>query len=65
MRVAGKVMADPKLFRLAVEGAETAVKELPRAVLYNPFNAWGKHREVPEAPDSTFRQWFLKNRSEK
>ena len=65
MHAAGKVMANPKLFRLAVEGAETAVKELPRAVLYNPFNAWGKQREVPEAPESTFRQWFLKNRSSK
>lgn len=62
MRAAGTVMANPKLFRLAVEGAEKAVKDLPRALLYNPFNAWGKQRELPEAPESTFRQWYLKNR---
>jgi L-lactate dehydrogenase complex protein LldF len=65
MRAAGKVMASPKIFRIAVEGAEMAVKELPRALLYNPFNAWGKQRELPEAPDATFRQWFLKNRGSK
>ena len=29
---------------------------------YNPFNAWGRQREVPSAPASTFRQWYVKNR---
>ena len=65
MRAAGKVLANPLLYRKAIEGAGKAVKALPRAVLYNPLNAWGKHREVPAAPDSTFRQWYLKNRKPK
>ncbi|CAB3809354.1 Lactate utilization protein B [Paraburkholderia ultramafica] len=62
MHAAGKVLANPKLYRIAIEGADLAVKELPRALLYNPFNAWGKQREVPDAPEMTFRQWYLKNR---
>jgi L-lactate dehydrogenase complex protein LldF len=65
MHAAGKVLANPKLYRIAIEGADLAVKELPRALIYNPFNAWGKQREVPEAPDMTFRQWYLKNRKAK
>jgi L-lactate dehydrogenase complex protein LldF len=31
-------------------------------MMYSRFNAWGRQREVPEAPQFTFRQWYLKNR---
>jgi L-lactate dehydrogenase complex protein LldF len=65
MHAAGEVLANPKLYRIAIEGAEMAVKDLPRALIYNPFNAWGKQREVPDAPEYTFRQWYLKNRQAK
>ena len=62
MRVAGKVLASPKLYRAAVEAAAAGLEHLPRFVVYNPFNAWGRQREVPAAPASTFRQWYVKNR---
>ena len=38
------------------------IDKLPRFLVYNPFNAWGRQREVPKAPALTFRQWYLKNR---
>jgi L-lactate dehydrogenase complex protein LldF len=62
MRVAGKVLSSPKLYRAAVEAAAAGLEHLPRFVVYNPFNAWGRQREVPQAPGSTFRQWYVKNR---
>ena len=62
MRVAGKILASPKLYRAAVEAAAAGIEKLPRALVYNPFNAWGRQREVPAAPPQTFRQWYLKNR---
>ena len=62
MRVAGKVLASPKLYRAAVEAAAAGLDHLPRFIVYNPFNAWGRQREVPSAPASTFRQWYVKNR---
>jgi L-lactate dehydrogenase complex protein LldF len=62
MKMAGKLMASPKLFRAAVEAAGTGVEYLPRVMLYNRFNAWGKQREVPAPPEMTFRQWWLKRR---
>ena len=34
-------------------------------MLYNRLNTWGKQREVPAAPQQTFRQWWLANRAKK
>ena len=65
MRLAGKVLASPKLYRMAVEAAAAGIERLPRALVYNPFNAWGRQREVPGAAHSTFRQWYLLNRAGK
>ena len=61
---AGKVLASPKLYRAAVEGVTAASEYLPRFMLYSRFNAWGRQRDVPVAPQQTFRQWYLKNRGE-
>jgi L-lactate dehydrogenase complex protein LldF len=65
MRVAGKVLASPKLYRAATEATNASLANLPRALVYNPLNAWGRQREVPDAPKLTFRQWYLKNRKAK
>ena len=65
MRMAGKVLASPKLYRAAVEAAGAGVAHLPRFMMYNRLNAWGRQREVPEAPPATFRQWYLANRAKK
>jgi L-lactate dehydrogenase complex protein LldF len=62
MRIAGKILSRPRLYRLAVEAAAAGIEHLPRFMIYNPFNAWGRQREVPSAPPQTFRQWYLKNR---
>ncbi|MBL8540214.1 MAG: lactate utilization protein B [Burkholderiales bacterium] len=64
MQAAGKVLASPKLYRAAVEGASAASEYLPRFMLYTRFNAWGRQREVPVAPQQTFRQWYIKNRGQ-
>ncbi|MEK6293113.1 MAG: lactate utilization protein LutB domain-containing protein, partial [Paraburkholderia tropica] len=61
MKVAGQVLSHPTLYRAAIKGAGKAVATLPRAVLYNPLNAWGKQRELPDAPKQTFRDWYLKH----
>ena len=62
MRVAGRILARPRLYRAAVQAAATGIDKLPRFMIYNPFNAWGHQREVPSSPAQTFRQWYLKNR---
>jgi L-lactate dehydrogenase complex protein LldF len=62
MRIAGKILSSPRMYRAAVEAAAAGIEKLPRSLVYNPFNAWGRQREVPSSPSSTFRQWYLKNR---
>ncbi|WP_321783913.1 lactate utilisation protein LutB domain-containing protein [Paraburkholderia sp. J94] len=61
MKAAGQVLAHPKRYRAAIKGAGKAVATWPRAVLYNPLNAWGKQRELPEAPKQTFRDGYRKH----
>jgi len=65
MRMAGKVLASPRLYRAAAGAAGTGVEHLPRFMMYSRLNAWGKQREVPKAPPATFRQWYLANRPKK
>jgi L-lactate dehydrogenase complex protein LldF len=62
MRLAGRILSRPRLYRLAVEAAAAGIDRLPRFMIYNPFNAWGRQREVPTAPVQTFRQWYVKHR---
>ena len=65
MQVAGKVLSNPKLYRIAVEAAGSGIERLPRFMMYNRLNAWGRQREVPSAPTATFRQWYIANRGKK
>jgi L-lactate dehydrogenase complex protein LldF len=62
MMAAGAVLSRPALYRVAVGGANTALATLPRIVLYNGLNAWGKNRENPRPPAKTFHQWHARNR---
>ncbi|HSA71158.1 MAG TPA: lactate utilization protein B [Burkholderiales bacterium] len=62
MRMAGKVLSSPKLYRMAVKAAQAGLDYLPRSMIYNPLNAWGKQREVPKTPKQSFRDWYVKNR---
>ena len=62
MRIAGKVLADPRLYRAAISAAGLAIENLPRFAIYNWLNAWGRQREIPEAPGQTFRSWYIENR---
>ena len=64
MIVAGKILSDPLAYRLATESAETALKVLPRFAIYNHFNAWGRHREIPAAASETFHQWYRQHRAD-
>ncbi|HTS23171.1 MAG TPA: lactate utilization protein B [Casimicrobiaceae bacterium] len=65
MQIAGKLLANPKLYRAAVEAAGAGIEHLPRFMMYSRLNPWGRQREVPGAPASTFRQWYLGNRAKK
>ncbi|GBR08812.1 4Fe-4S ferredoxin [Gluconacetobacter liquefaciens] len=62
MHMAGKLMGQPKLYRAAINGTETALSTLPRFALYNWLNPWGKNRELPAPVKETFHSWYRRNR---
>jgi L-lactate dehydrogenase complex protein LldF len=65
MKAAGVLLSQPAAYRAAIAAADTALAHLPRFVIYNGLNAWGKHREVPHAPKQTFHSWYHANRGGK
>src|SRR6516162_3472464 len=64
MKLAGALLSHPGAFRAAAEAGGTTLRVLPHFAVYNRLNAWGRHRDVPEAPKETFHQWYARNRGE-
>jgi L-lactate dehydrogenase complex protein LldF len=62
MIISGKLLANPEAYRVATRSTETALKVLPRFAIYNHFNVWGRHREVPAPANETFHDWYRQNR---
>jgi L-lactate dehydrogenase complex protein LldF len=48
------------LYNLAGKTARWWLPKLPRFLVYNGLNAWGKQREIPEAPKKSFRELYRK-----
>ena len=62
MRVADEVLSHPALYQIATATVSTALDALPHFAIYNKLNAWGKHRDVPEAAAETFHEWYKNHR---
>ena len=62
MKVADKVLSNPALYQIATTGVSAALDVLPHLAIYNRLNAWGKHRDVPEAASETFHEWYKNHR---
>lgn len=65
MKFASVLLSHPWMVNLAGKVARTALRWLPRFLIYNPLNAWGRQRELPEPPKKSFRQMFAQHRNEK
>ena len=65
MKAAGELLSRPAAYRAAIAAADVALAHLPRFVIYNGLNAWGRHRDVPHPPKQTFHSWYQANRGEK
>ena len=58
------LMDRPKLFHSALKMAPM-VNSMPRFMLYNGLNDWGKERELPKFAKQSFEAWWKKNQKEK
>ncbi len=63
MKIAGTVLSKPGLFKWGGRMARWALRIMPRFMVYNGLNDWGKDRELPAAPKQSFSEWYRKNRS--
>jgi len=58
MKLVSGVLSRTWLYNLLGTAARLSLRWLPRFLIYNPLNAWGRQRELPLAPKKTFRQQF-------
>jgi L-lactate dehydrogenase complex protein LldF len=58
MKAASIVLGNLWIYRLSGRLARWTVPWLPRWMLYNRWNDWGKHRELPEFPKKSFRELY-------
>jgi L-lactate dehydrogenase complex protein LldF len=65
MKVVGKILAGSKMYDFSGKMARWSIKNLPRKLVYNRLNVWGKERELPEIPMESFKQWYKKNNPKK
>lgn len=61
MKALGKLYANPKAYRQAIQMGDKILQYLPHFVVYNRLNAWGRQRDLPEAPKKTFHSWYKKH----
>ena len=58
MKLVSAVMSRTWLFNLLGSVARSSLRWMPRFLVYNPLNKWGKQRELPPAPKKSFRQMY-------
>ncbi len=61
MKIAGAILSKPTAYRWAGKMARWSLGILPRFLLYNRLNVWGKERELPQAPKKSFKEWYKIN----
>jgi len=63
MRVLGFILAHRALYEAAGRLLRLAMRILPRALLYGPWNVWGRRRELPAPPQESFRDTWRRTRA--
>ena len=56
------VLRHRALYEAAGRLLRAALRWLPRAVVYGPWNVWGRRRELPPPPDESFRETWRRTR---
>lgn len=62
MRLAGKFFGSPRLYALGGRIGRWLVPKLPRFLVYNSLNPWGKQRELPPMPKRSFRDEYAQRK---
>jgi L-lactate dehydrogenase complex protein LldF len=63
MAIASRVLRSAGLFTFFGKMARFWLPKLPRFVVYNRLNPWGKQRELPVAPKKSFRELYAERKA--
>jgi L-lactate dehydrogenase complex protein LldF len=63
MKLGSFVLNRPKLYGMAGRVGRATLRWLPRFLVYGPWNAWGKQRDLPPPPTRSFRDEFRRRKS--
>ncbi len=55
------VLSNPQVYRISGKIGRWVMRTFP-FMLSNRLNAWYKQREMPRAPEKSFRDWFIENK---
>src|SRR5690554_1014391 len=61
MKIAWKILSNQKIYERLGTVVRWSLRNLPRFMIYNKLNIWGKHRELPAPPKESFKQWYRNN----
>lgn len=64
MQAMAATLADDRMYNFAVKALRFTLKHIP-FVVNNKLNVWYKHRNMPVAPDNSFKTWYEKNRKKR
>ncbi|XPV68430.1 MAG: lactate utilization protein B [Halarcobacter sp.] len=58
MQFAVWLMKNPSLFSMVGKIARKLVPILPKGMIYNSMNVWGKQRDIPNMPSKSFKELY-------
>jgi L-lactate dehydrogenase complex protein LldF len=62
MRIVSWVLRHRPLYEAAGRISRALLRVLPRGIVYGPWNAWGRRRELPPPPPESFRDAWRRTR---
>ena len=62
MKTNQAVFEHPNLYKIVGIIMRRAIKLLPKGILYNKLNIWGKQRDLPNVPMKSFKEWYNERR---
>ena len=65
MKFARVLLGSTWLFTTAGRVGRWLLPKLPRFMVYNRLNAWGKQRELPPMPKQSFRELYRQRQRSK
>ncbi|HEX3658876.1 MAG TPA: lactate utilization protein B [Pirellulales bacterium] len=64
MKLASFVLRNTRIYEAAGRIARWLVPKLPRFLVHNRFNAWGRQREMPQFPKESFRELYRRRKQQ-